>query len=113
MTEQPATLTPCPLCRCPALLELCDPAGVAFCPRCGLIITRLYQRLRIPVTALTRETPFRELGMDSFDVLEMLLDLEDEFGAEAVEEAARCGTLGELIDCLTQPDHGRAGSGTS
>ena len=35
MFEDSEALATCPICRCPALLDLCDPAGLALCPSCG------------------------------------------------------------------------------
>jgi acyl carrier protein len=75
------------------LLEFCDPAGVALCPRCGLLLCRLRGRLASLYGAdpdqITLATSFVEdLGADSLDVVELVMELEEEFGVRIPDDEA-------------------------
>ena len=52
-------------------------------------------RNEIDVESITPETSFAELGIDSLDTVEMLMDLEDRIGAE-IELDEKVETVGEL-----------------
>ncbi|MBR4702886.1 MAG: acyl carrier protein [Oscillospiraceae bacterium] len=52
-------------------------------------------RNEIEVESITPETSFAELGIDSLDTVEMLMDLEDRIGAE-IELDEKVETVGEL-----------------
>ena len=45
---------------------------------------------------ITRETRFQDVGIDSLDTVEMLMNLEDELGIE-VELTEKVETVGELV----------------
>jgi acyl carrier protein len=123
----------CLVCAAEVVVESSYPAGDAPCPGCGALLwfvrtsqgLRLYDEETVPLekrlriaAALDRiyadfgavragvpagETIFRELGMDSLDVVEMVMELEQEFGITiSDEEAEGMGCLGDLIDMLTR-----------
>ena len=46
---------------------------------------------------VTRDTRFQDVGIDSLDTVEMLLNLEDKIGVE-VELSQKVETVGELVD---------------
>ncbi|MBQ1501044.1 MAG: acyl carrier protein [Firmicutes bacterium] len=48
---------------------------------------------------ITRETSFKDLGIDSLDTVEMLMNLEDKIGVE-VELDQKVETVGELVDFI-------------
>lgn len=48
---------------------------------------------------IQRETTFQDLGIDSLDTVEMLMDLEDELGME-IELEQKVETVGELVDFI-------------
>lgn len=48
------------------------------------------------VSEITMETSFQELGIDSLDTVEMLMNLEDKIGVE-VELSQKVETVGELV----------------
>ncbi len=48
---------------------------------------------------IQRETTFQDLGIDSLDTVEMLMDLEDELGME-IELEQKVKTVGELVDFI-------------
>ena len=51
------------------------------------------------VESITPETSFAELGIDSLDTVEMLMDLEDRIGAE-IELDEKVETVGELCSFI-------------
>lgn len=48
---------------------------------------------------IQRETTFQDLGIDSLDTVEMLMDLEDELGME-IELEQKVETVGQLVDFI-------------
>jgi len=48
---------------------------------------------------ITRESTFQDLGIDSLDTVEMLMDLEDKLGCE-IELDQKVETVGELVDFI-------------
>ena len=52
-------------------------------------------QMDIPAEDITRDTTFESLGIDSLDMVEMVMDLEQEIGVELEEKLA---TVGELVD---------------
>ena len=46
---------------------------------------------------ITRDTRFQDVGIDSLDTVEMLMNLEDKIGVE-IELSQKVETVGELVD---------------
>ena len=46
---------------------------------------------------VTRDTRFQDVGIDSLDTVEMLMNLEDKIGVE-VELSQKVETVGDLVD---------------
>lgn len=46
---------------------------------------------------VTRNTRFQDVGIDSLDTVEMLMNLEDKIGVE-IELSQKVETIGELVD---------------
>ena len=46
---------------------------------------------------VTRDTRFQDVGIDSLDTVEMLMNLEDKIGVE-LELSQKVETVGELVD---------------
>lgn len=59
----------------------------------------LAERNDCDVSEIQRETTFQDLGVDSLDTVEMLMDLEDELGME-IELDQKVETVGELVDFI-------------
>ena len=50
---------------------------------------------------LTEATEFKSLGADSFDLLELVTAIEDEFGLTMDDEAvSRVATIGQVVDAI-------------
>lgn len=48
------------------------------------------------ISEITMESRFKDLGIDSLDTVEMLMDLEDKFGKE-IELDRKVETVGDLV----------------
>ena len=57
------------------------------------------ERNECDVAEITRESKFADLGIDSLDTVEMLMNLEDKIGIE-VELEEKVETVGELVDYI-------------
>lgn len=59
-------------------------------------------RLGVEESAVTLEASFKEsLGADSLDVVELVMELEDEFDIEiSDEDAEKIGTVGDVINYI-------------
>lgn len=54
------------------------------------------KQCEIDVSEITRESTFESLGIDSLDIVEMIMDLESELGIELEMEDQSITTFGEL-----------------
>ncbi len=61
------------------------------------ITSYLASQMDISADDITRETTFESLGIDSLDMVEMVMDLEEELGVE-LETEEKFSTVGELVD---------------
>ena len=65
----------------------------------------LSEKYDVSPDAISPEATVTELGLDSLTIVELLFDVEDEFGIEIPEERATFETLAEaaaLVDELVQ-----------
>ena len=53
------------------------------------------ERVEKDVSEITMDSKFQDLGIDSLDTVEMLMDLEEELGVE-LEMEEKVATVGEL-----------------
>lgn len=61
------------------------------------IAAYLAKQMDISVDDIERDTTFESLGIDSLDMVEMVMDLEEELGVE-LETEEKMTTVGELAD---------------
>ena len=54
------------------------------------------KQLEIDASEITPDTTFEMLGIDSLDIVEMIMDLESELGVELDMEDQNITTFGEL-----------------
>ena len=64
------------------------------------ICAYLSKQLDIPVESITEDTTFESLGIDSLDIVEMVVDLEDELGIEL--ELKMC--IRDRVHAAQRPD---------
>ena len=65
----------------------------------------LSEKYEVDPEVISPDAALTELGLDSLTIVEMLFDVEDEFGIEVPEERATFKTLAEaaaLVDELVQ-----------
>ena len=63
------------------------------------IVTVLTEKLGDDVV-IERETLLRDLGVDSLDVAEILMTLEDEFGIQIDTDGVKLDTAGDFADLV-------------
>ncbi|MBR2743073.1 MAG: acyl carrier protein [Clostridia bacterium] len=56
----------------------------------------LEEHTDVDVDTITLETPFADLGIDSLDTVEMVMELEDDLGVE-LELEEKVATVGDLV----------------
>ena len=56
------------------------------------------KQLELDVSEITPDSTFESLGIDSLDVVEMIMDLETELGIELEMEDQKIATFQELAD---------------
>ena len=62
------------------------------------IAAYLAKQMDVSVDDIQRDTTFESLGIDSLDMVEMVMDLEEELGVELDLEDKKLTTVGELAD---------------
>ena len=58
------------------------------------------KQLELDITEITPDSTFESLGIDSLDVVEMIMDLETELGVELDMEDQKISTFQELADFI-------------
>ena len=58
------------------------------------------KQLELDASEITPDSTFESLGIDSLDIVEMIMDLESELGVELALEDQKITTFGELADFI-------------
>jgi len=58
------------------------------------------KQLELNAEEITRDSTFESLGIDSLDIVEMVMDLETELGVELELEDQKITTFGEMADFI-------------
>ena len=58
------------------------------------------KQLELDVAEITPDSTFESLGIDSLDIVEMIMDLESELGIELDLEDQKIATFGELAEFI-------------
>ena len=64
------------------------------------IAAMLAEKLECDAAYIKLETEFGTLGIDSLDVMELLMNLEDEFGTEIELGENKINTVGDLVKLI-------------
>lgn len=64
------------------------------------LVSYASRQLELDPAEITRESTFESLGIDSLDIVEMVMDLESELGIELEMEDQKIATFGELADFI-------------
>ena len=60
------------------------------------LVSYACKQLELDASEITPDSSFESLGIDSLDVVEMIMDLESELGVELDLEEQKISTFGEL-----------------
>ena len=64
------------------------------------LVSYASKQLELNADDITRESTFESLGIDSLDIVEMIMDLESELGVELDLEDQKISTFGELAEFI-------------
>ncbi len=62
------------------------------------LVSFAVKQLELEESEITPESTFESLGIDSLDIVEMIMDLESELGVELDMEDQKISTFQELAD---------------
>ena len=103
----------CPICGADVWIDPSQPPGDAPCPKCGhllwfddanirrRILEMIAARLNRNPDEIDLDSPLPDFGADSLDVVELTLELEEEFEITIPDDQAeKIKTVGEAIDYI-------------
>ena len=64
------------------------------------LVSYAAKQLELNVDDITPDSTFESLGIDSLDIVEMIMDLETELGVELEMEDEKITTFGELAQFI-------------
>ena len=64
------------------------------------LVSYAAQQLELDASEITPDSTFESLGIDSLDIVEMIMDLESELGVELDLEDQQIATFGELANFI-------------
>ena len=64
------------------------------------LVSYAAKQLELDAAEITPDSTFESLGIDSLDIVEMVMDLESELGIELDMEDQKIGTFQELADFI-------------
>ena len=67
---------------------------------CEKLVSYAAKQLELDIDEITPASTFESLGIDSLDIVEMIMDLESELGIELDMEDQKIATFQELADFI-------------
>ena len=64
------------------------------------LVSYACKQLELNADEITKDSTFESLGIDSLDIVEMIMDLESELGVELEIEDQKIATFQELADFI-------------
>ena len=64
------------------------------------LVSYASKQLELNADEITKDSTFESLGIDSLDIVEMIMDLESELGVELDLEDQKISTFGELAEFI-------------
>ena len=64
------------------------------------LVSYAAKQLELDPAEITPDSTFESLGIDSLDIVEMIMDLESELGVELEMEDQKIATFGELAEFI-------------
>jgi len=111
----------CPLCGATNNIDYSEPGSDAPCPNCGHLLwasaqllksltNRLEEVLNSSTGATTANTRFEDLGADSLDTVELVMELEEDYDINISNAAAEhIQTIGDAIRYILSHRDGKGG----
>ena len=104
----------CTICGELAYTEPSQPLGDSVCPRCGALLIRFHEsftdQLGIDRERFTTGTDLRQLGADSLDIVELVMELEEKFDINIPDdEAEKIQTVADAIRAILRRRGERGG----
>src|SRR5688572_24901284 len=91
----------CAICGGRVFTEASLPLGDSVCPRCGSLLDTVSEQLGIDRKRIDLNTSFTELGADSLDTVELMMELEEEFDINIPDdEAEKIQTVADAIRAI-------------
>lgn len=92
----------CAICGGRVFTAASEPLGDSVCPRCGALLIRFHENYTdqrgIDRKRVTADTTLKELGADSLDTVELVMQLEEEYDINIPDsEAESIKTIGDLF----------------
>ncbi len=70
------------------------------------LVSYAAKQLELNAEEITPDSTFESLGIDSLDIVEMIMDLESELGVELEIEDQKIATFGELAEFIESKING-------
>ena len=64
------------------------------------LVSYAAKQLELNADEISKDSTFESLGIDSLDIVEMIMDLETELGVELDLEDQKISTFGDLADFI-------------
>ena len=64
------------------------------------LVSYAARQLELDAAEITPDSTFESMGIDSLDIVEMIMDLETELGVELEMEDQQISTFGELAEFI-------------
>jgi len=91
----------CAICGGLVVTEPSEPLGDSVCPRCGALLTFFRYQFGVNREKITANTSFKDLGADSLDTVELIMELEKEFDINIPDdEAEKIQTVADAIRAI-------------
>src|SRR5436305_778661 len=93
----------CPICGGRAAIESSDPAGDSCCPTCGALLWKFRNSVScqsgIAIERILLSSSLtNDLGLDSLEFVELVMELEEEFEIDISDaDAAQINTVADAI----------------
>ncbi len=91
----------CTICGAFVVTEPSEPLGDSVCPQCAALLMVVSDQLGIDRRRVNPSTSFTELGADSLDTVELVMELEEEFDINIPDdEAEKIQTVADAIRAI-------------
>jgi acyl carrier protein len=78
-----------------------------FCTRCRQLFERICEALQHASTEITLSSRLTDLGVDSLDAVEFVMEFEEEYGIRIPDdEAAQLVTVRDLVRAISRHERG-------